>query len=100
MTCFQAGVVKAARSLTPLSTIARVLWQLYHLLQQVSFLPSGPSGVARILMKGVLKVNGQLPGHMWWGGRGMCPLAPKAEALAFCNIVANWCSLLILKCTA
>ena len=44
------------------------------------------SGVARILLKGVLKVNGQLAGHRGWGGRGMCPLPPKAEAFDFFNI--------------
>ena len=42
---------------------------------------SDVSGVARILLKGVLKVNGQLAGHRGWGRKGYVP--PPAEGGSF-----------------
>ena len=39
------------------------------------------SGVARILLKGVLKGNGQLAGHRGWGREGDVP--PPAEGGSF-----------------
>ena len=60
---------------------------------------SGVSGVARILMKGVLKVNGHLAGYRGWGREG--DVLPPAEGGSFGLFqYCNWCSLLILKYTA
>ena len=45
------------------------------------------SGVARILMKGVLKVNGQLAGHREWGREGDVPPLAEGGSFGFFSIL-------------